>query len=173
MRARTPTFSFSVRSMEPPPARVSQSEPSDHPVLFLGSVIPSIGPPLPSDSCPELIPVEPRVQRILRPQPWFVDRRIAKRLLFGVAALGLLGTWAWIDRQPPLKTIPSTLRGSIESSDSAASREPIRVITDSETKSQIPAWYSPEILYFPMSAPPPAASIRVDVPLPTPRPTPR
>jgi hypothetical protein len=157
--------------MERSPAPDNQSEWSDHPVLLLGSVIPSIGPPLPSDSALEMIPVEPRVQRILRSQPWFVGRRVGTRLILGVAALALLWAWAWIDREPPLKTIPFALRGSITSSESAASREPILVITNPEPKSQMPAWFSPEILYPPMSAPPPAASMRVDVPLPTPRPT--
>jgi hypothetical protein len=160
--------------MEQVPAPASESVRTDPPVPIMRSLGPSIVPALPSDSRPEgTITVEPRVLRVLGPQPRSIARRISERLILGVAALALFGVWVWMAGQHPLTTNSSPLRGAIASPETVAPPEPVAAITNAESKSLMPAWFSPQLLYAPTMAPSPAASPREEVPVPIPRPTPR
>lgn len=70
--------------MEQVTAPASESVRTDSPLPTIESPVPSSVPPLPSDGCPEgTITVEPRVLRILDPQPRSIGRRIAEALCWG------------------------------------------------------------------------------------------
>jgi hypothetical protein len=162
--------------MEQVTAPTSESAGSDPPVPIMESRVPSIVPALPSDSRPEgTITVEPRVLRVLGPQPRSIARRIAGRLVLGVAALALFGVWIWMAGQTPLTTNSSPPRGTIAAPETVAPPEPVAPITNAESKSLMPAWFLPQMIdnYATTITPSPAAPSRAEVPVPIPRPTPR
>ena len=114
---------------------------------------------------PRTIAGELRVLRVLG-QPRSFVRRIAERLTLGVAALALFGIWVWIAGQTPSTT--DTLPLDSTKPSPATLAPPATAITNPESRSQIPAWFSPQIiLYWPIvapSTPPP----RAEVPVPSP-----
>jgi hypothetical protein len=129
-----------------------------------------IMPSLPSEGRAEVtVAVDPRVLRLSGPQPRSLVRRIAERLVLGVAALALFGVWVWMAGQTPSTTNTLPLRGTNASPATIAPPEPDPAITNPESKLLMPAWFSPQILYPPIMAPSATAPPRIEVPVP-PRP---
>jgi hypothetical protein len=125
---------------------------------------PFIMPSLPSDGRAEVtVAVDPRVLRLSGPKPRSLVRRIAERLVLGVAALALFGVWVWMAGQTP-STNTSPLRGTNASPETVALPEPDAAITNPESKSLMPAWFSPQILYSPAMAPSATTPPRTEVP---------
>jgi hypothetical protein len=139
------------------PAVAAAPEPRPDPVW------PEPRPPrretLDAPNLPSPDQLEPVIQLT---EPRSVARRVGERLTFAVAALALAGTWIWMGDGRRAASDPSSLRGAVEPTESAASDNA------ADAKSQQPTWLSPEIFYAPPPMPPPAP--RADVPLPVPRP---
>jgi hypothetical protein len=123
----------------------------DSPVPVTVSPAPFITPSLPSDGRAGVTAApDPRVLRPSGPQPRPLMRRIAERLVLGVATLALLGGWVWMAGQAPFTRNALLLRGTNASAETVAALD--AAITNPASKSLMPAWFSSEILYSPTMA---------------------
>lgn len=118
----------------------------------------------PSDS----INVEWRLLRILHPRR-SLGRRVAERLILGVAALLLYAGSTWIPFEAP-QSMP-ILRGTIESGDQNLTAYSAAASADAPSTPVAPSWLSPDLFYMPAWPPPSPALPRAEVPSPLPRPT--
>jgi len=163
---RKQAFQFEPREPTGALKKLLASVP-DSPIPLTECPTPSITPSLRSHGRAEAtIAVDPRVLRVLCPQPRSLVRRIAERLVLGVAALTLFGVWAWMAGQTSstMNTLP--LRGTNASPEAVALPGPDAAITNPESKLLKPAWFSPQILYSPTMAPSATAPPRTEVPVP-------
>jgi len=111
------------------------------------------------------VDVDPRVLRVLCPQPRSLVRRLAERLVLGVAALTFFGVWVWMAGQTStMNTLP--LRATSASPQAVALPGPDAAISKPGSKLLKPAWFSPQTLYSPTMAPSATASPRTEVPVP-------
>ena len=152
----------------------------DFPVSVIDSPTPSITPSLRSHGRAETtVDVDPRVLRVLRPQPRSLVRRIAERLVLGVAALTLSGVWVWMAGQTPSRMNTLPLRATNASPEAVALPGPDAAIINPESQllmpvwfspqtlySSMPAWFSPQIFYSPTMAPSATAPPPTEVPVP-------
>jgi len=151
----------------------------DFPISVTESPTPSITPSLRSyDRAEATIDVDPRTLRVLRPQPRSLMRRIAERLVLGVAALTLFGVWVWMaGHTSTMNALP--LRGTNASPEAVALPGSDAAIINPESKllmpvwfspqnlySSMPAWFSPQNLYSPTMAPTATAPPPTEVPVP-------
>jgi len=142
------------------------ASPPDFPISVTESPTPSITPSLRSHGRAEAtVDVDPRVLRVLCPQPRSLVRRIAERLVLGIAALTFFGVWVWMAGQTStMNTLPR--RGTDASPQAVALPGSDAAITNPESKLVKPAWFSPQILYSPTMAPSATAPPRTEVPVP-------
>jgi hypothetical protein len=126
---------------------------------------PSIVPELPSITpADSILAVERGSLRVLRAPRRSIARRITERLILGVAALILYGTWVWISYESPRATISPALRGTTESPGVNAPTKTTAAITTAASNPSPPSWFSPDILYIPSWTPPASSPARAEAP---------
>jgi hypothetical protein len=126
---------------------------------------PSIVPELPSITpADSILAVDLESFPILRAPRRSMARRITERLILGVAALALYGTWVLIPDESPRATISPALRGTTGSPEVNSPTETTGAITTAASNPSPPSWFSPDILYVPSWTPPASSPARAEAP---------